>query len=244
VVYRGKDPQLPRDLAIKVLRPDRQQPDLVRRFIEEAKITSKLQHPGVVPVHSLGQMPDGRPYFTMKLIRGQNLAALLAERASPSQDLPRFLKIFEQVCQTLAYTHSQGIVHRDLKPANIMVGASCRNPKLRDPVKAVELAKQAVAAAPRNGTYWQTLAWAQYRAADWKAAIASMEKVKELGSPGDSIEWFLLAMAHQRLGKKDEARKWYEAAVKWMERNNPNDEQLRRCRAEAAELLGIKQTKD
>jgi serine/threonine-protein kinase len=96
VVYRGKDPQLPRDLAIKVLRPDRQQPDLVRRFIEEAKITSKLQHPGVVPVHSLGQMPDGRPYFTMKLIRGQNLAALLAERASPSQDLPRFLKIFEQ----------------------------------------------------------------------------------------------------------------------------------------------------
>jgi len=122
VVYRGKDPQLPRDLAIKVLRPDRQQPYLVRRFIEEAKITGKLQHPGVVPVHNLGQMPDGRPYFTMKLIRGQTLAALLAGRASPSQDLPRFLKIFEQVCQTLAYAHSQEIVHRDLKPANIMVG--------------------------------------------------------------------------------------------------------------------------
>ena len=124
VVYRGKDPQLPRDLAIKVLRPDRQdQPELVRRFIEEAKITGKLQHPGVVPVYSLGQMPDGRPYFTMKLIRGHTLAALLVERASPSQDLPRFLKVFEQVCQTLAYAHSQEIIHRDLKPANIMVGA-------------------------------------------------------------------------------------------------------------------------
>ena len=124
VVYRGKDPQLPRDLAIKVLRPDRQdRPDLVRRFIEEAKITGKLQHPGVVPIHSLGQMPDGRPYFTMKLILGQTLAVLLAERDSPSEDLPRFLKIFEQVCQTLAYAHSQGIVHRDLKPGNIMVGA-------------------------------------------------------------------------------------------------------------------------
>ncbi len=124
MVYRGRDPQLPRDLAIKVLRPDRQdQPELVRRFIEEAKITGKLQHPGVVPVHALGQMPDGRPYFTMKLIQGRTLSALLAERASPSQDLPRFLKIFEQVCQTLAYTHSQEIIHRDLKPANIMVGA-------------------------------------------------------------------------------------------------------------------------
>jgi tetratricopeptide (TPR) repeat protein len=124
VVYRGKDPQLPRDLAIKVLLPEWQDhPELVRRFTEEAKITGKLQHPGVVPVHSMGQMPDGRPYFTMKLIRGQTLAEILAERASPSQDLPRFLKIFEQVCQTLAYTHSQGIVHRDLKPGNIMVGA-------------------------------------------------------------------------------------------------------------------------
>src|SRR5262249_24931370 len=117
-------PQLARDLAIKVLRPDRQdQPDLVCRFIEEAKITGKLQHPGVVPVHSMGQMPDGRPYFTMKLIRGQTLAALLAERASRGQDLPRFLKVFEQVCETLAYAHSQGIVHRDLKPSHIMVGA-------------------------------------------------------------------------------------------------------------------------
>jgi tetratricopeptide (TPR) repeat protein len=124
VVYRGKDPQLPRDLAIKVLRPEWQDhPELVRRFIEEAKITGKLQHPGVVPVHSMGQMPDGRPYFTMKLIRGHKLAALLAERASPSEDLPRFLKIFEQVCQTLAYSHSQEIIHRDLKPGNIMVGA-------------------------------------------------------------------------------------------------------------------------
>jgi hypothetical protein len=124
VVYRGKDPQLPRDLAIKVLRPEWQDhPELVRRFIKEAKITGKLQHPGVVPVHSRGQMPDGRPYFTMKLIRGQTLADLLAGRALPSHDLPHFLKIFEQVCQTLAYAHSQGVVHRDLKPGNIMVGA-------------------------------------------------------------------------------------------------------------------------
>jgi tetratricopeptide (TPR) repeat protein/serine/threonine protein kinase len=122
--------------------------------------------------------------------------------------------------------------------------ATCRDPKVRDPVKAVELAKKTVEAAPKNGIYWQTLAWAQYRAGDWRGAIASIQKVKELGSKGDSVEWFLLAMAHERQGNKQEARKWYDAAVKWMQKNSPNDEELRRFRAEAAELLGVQQTKD
>ena len=59
----------------------------------------------------------------MKLVEGRTLAALLADRASPADDLPRFLQVFEQVCQAVAYAHSQGVVHRDLKPANVMVGA-------------------------------------------------------------------------------------------------------------------------
>src|SRR5262249_39005363 len=59
----------------------------------------------------------------MKLVRGRDLAALLRERSSPTEDLPRFLQIFEQVCQALAYAHARGVIHRDLKPANIMVGA-------------------------------------------------------------------------------------------------------------------------
>ena len=68
-------------------------------------------------------MPDGRPYFTMKLIKGRTLAALLAERKDLAADRPRFLAVFEQVCQTLAYAHARGVIHRDLKPSNIMVGA-------------------------------------------------------------------------------------------------------------------------
>jgi eukaryotic-like serine/threonine-protein kinase len=124
IVYRARDPRLGRDLAVKVLRPDRLAgPALVRRFMEEAHICGQLQHPGVVPVHALGKTADGQPYFTMKLIRGRTLATFLAERSEPGQELPRFLKIFEQVCQTLGYAHSQGIIHRDLKPANIMIGA-------------------------------------------------------------------------------------------------------------------------
>src|SRR5439155_12137203 len=91
-------------------------------FLEEAQISGQLQHPGIVPVYELGAFADQRPYFTMKLVKGQTLATLLAQRGEPGQDRPRFLKVFEQVCQTLAYAHARGVIHRDLKPANVMVG--------------------------------------------------------------------------------------------------------------------------
>src|SRR5262249_49638115 len=94
-----------------------------RRFLDETRLTGRLQHPGIPPVHEQGTLDDGRPYFTMKLIRGRTLDTLLKERASPLDDLPRFVTIFGQVCQTVAYAHSQGVIHPDLKPHNIMVGA-------------------------------------------------------------------------------------------------------------------------
>jgi serine/threonine-protein kinase len=123
VVLKGRDAELGRDLAVKMLLGQHQDnPIVVQRFVEEAQIGGQLQHPGIVPVYALGRSPDGRPFFTMKLIQGQTLAQLLSDRPDPSQDLPRFLKVFEQVCQTLAYAHSQGVIHRDLKPANVMVG--------------------------------------------------------------------------------------------------------------------------
>jgi serine/threonine-protein kinase len=123
-VLKGHDPDLGRDLAVKVLLDRyRREPDLVRRFLVEAQVGGQLQHPGIVPVYDLGLLLDERPYFTMKLVRGRTLATLLAERPEPAHELPRFLKIFEQVCQTLAYAHARGVIHRDLKPANVMVGA-------------------------------------------------------------------------------------------------------------------------
>jgi serine/threonine-protein kinase len=122
-VLKGRDADLGRDLAIKVLLEKyRDQPEMTRRFVEEAQIAGQLQHPGVVPVYELGAFADRRPYFTMKLVKGRTLAALLAERSGPADDLPRFLAIFEAVCQTVAYAHARGVIHRDLKPANVMVG--------------------------------------------------------------------------------------------------------------------------
>jgi serine/threonine-protein kinase len=124
VVYRASDPDLGRDLAVKVLREEhRERPEAVLRFIEEAQITGQLQHPGIPPVHERGRLADGRPFFAMKLIQGQTLAALLKARHDPSEDLPRFLAVLTAVCQAVAYAHSRGIIHRDLKPRNVMVGA-------------------------------------------------------------------------------------------------------------------------
>jgi tetratricopeptide (TPR) repeat protein len=123
-VLRGRDPNLGRDLALKVLLADHcGRADVLQRFHEEAQIGGQLQHPGVVPVYELGRSADGLPFFTMKLVRGQTLASLLQQRTDPAQDRPRFLQIFEQVCQTVAYAHARGVIHRDLKPANVMVGA-------------------------------------------------------------------------------------------------------------------------
>ena len=124
VILRVRDRVLHRSLALKVMREEfSRRPDLTERFVMEAQIAGQMQHPGVVPVHDLGALPDGRPFFAMKLVKGKTLAELLKERAAPDQDLPRFVRIFEQICQTMAFVHSKGVIHRDLKPANIMVGA-------------------------------------------------------------------------------------------------------------------------
>jgi tetratricopeptide (TPR) repeat protein/serine/threonine protein kinase len=124
VVYRVRDSDLNRTLALKVLRPEyRHEAEMVRRFREEAQITAQLQHPTIPPIHEVGTLADGRPFLAMKLIRGLTLAQHLKDRPQPSHELPRFLGIFAQVCQALAYAHSQGVIHRDLKPSNIMVGA-------------------------------------------------------------------------------------------------------------------------
>jgi serine/threonine protein kinase/formylglycine-generating enzyme required for sulfatase activity len=121
VVYHGRDTVLSRDVAVKFLQNRYPLTSLVaRRFVDEAKITGQLQHPGIPPVHEVGELPDGRPFLVMKLIKGRTLADLIAEGAANRGSL---VAVFEQVCQAVAYAHNRGVVHRDLKPANVMVGA-------------------------------------------------------------------------------------------------------------------------
>jgi WD40 repeat protein/serine/threonine protein kinase len=107
--------------------------DLVSRFEAEAQATAQLQHPSIVPVHDVGMLPDGRPYYTMRVVTGQELRTLIdavhtvSTRAhwGSTEDGLSFLDLcdaFQQVCEAVAWAHSRGVVHRDLKPANVMVG--------------------------------------------------------------------------------------------------------------------------
>jgi serine/threonine-protein kinase len=117
--------------------------------------------------------------------------------------------------------------------------ASCPDQKIRDPREAVKHAKKAIELAPGNGNRWTTLGVAQYRNGNWKAAVESLTKSVQLRKGGDGTNYCFLAMAHWQLGEKDKARTWYDQAVAWMDQHKPQDEELRRFRAEAAELLGI-----
>ncbi len=123
-VWRARDTTLGREVAIKVMLVDpAQYPDLARRFQEEVRITAQLQHPSIVPVHDLGQTEDGYPFLVMKLIKGQTLAKLLADREQPWEHLPQLVQVFGQLAQAIGYAHSRGTIHRDLKPSNVMVGS-------------------------------------------------------------------------------------------------------------------------
>ena len=110
---------------------------------------------------------------------------------------------------------------------------------MRDPGQAVAHAKKTVELVPESRNIWNTLGAAQYRNGDWKAAVETLMKSVQLGKGGSSFHFFFLAMAHWQLGEKDKARAWYDRAVAWMDKNKPQDEELKRFRAEATVLLGL-----
>ncbi len=122
-----KDTHLGREVALKELLDqsvpgnDAMSIGSAARFLREARITGQLEHPGIVPVHELGQRADGTIYYTMKRIRGRSLASILKEKTTLQERLT-LLAVFRNVCEAVAYAHSKGVVHRDLKPDNIMVG--------------------------------------------------------------------------------------------------------------------------
>jgi tetratricopeptide (TPR) repeat protein len=115
--------------------------------------------------------------------------------------------------------------------------ATCAEPSLRDGHEAVLLAKKAVAAESRGGDWWNTLGVAYYRVGDYKAATLTLEKSMKFRSGGDSYDWFFLAMAHWKLGNREEARGWLTRGIRWLEKHKTHEEDLDRFQAEAQALL-------
>ena len=117
-VYLSEDTVLGRRVALKILDFPDDSGDLAARLLREANILARLEHPGIVPVHDAGTLADGRVFYAMKFVEGQRLDRLM-EQSAP---LPDRLRIFQRICEAVAFAHARGILHRDLKPENIMVG--------------------------------------------------------------------------------------------------------------------------
>lgn len=125
-VYYGRQLDLDRPVAIKVLEAGREfdKARFASRFLREAQVTARLDHPAIVPVYAFGSDNLGRSYYTMRLVRGRRLDEVfeLARREQDGWNRPRVLLVLLQACQAVAHAHSRNVIHRDLKPANIMVG--------------------------------------------------------------------------------------------------------------------------
>ena len=116
-VYRATDTVLGRDVALKVLSTEVEAPVLARQLADEARVLAALDHPGIVAVHDVGVLADGRPFYVMRLVRGDRLG----DRAR-TVTRGEALRLFLRVCEAVAFAHARGIVHRDLTPSNVMVG--------------------------------------------------------------------------------------------------------------------------
>ena len=117
-VYCVEDTELERKVALKVISVPDPDGTWTARLLQEARIIARLEHPGIVPVHDAGLLPDGRPYYTMKLVQGKRLD----EHVESVPSLSDRLRLFLRICDPVAFAHAHGVLHRDLKPANIMIG--------------------------------------------------------------------------------------------------------------------------
>jgi len=117
-VYLAEDRELDRRVAVKVLNTPDVNDDLKTRMVREAQIIARLEHPGIVPVHDAGTLPDGRVFYAMKLVVGNRL-----DEYAAGASLRDRLRKFQAVCDAVAFAHAHGVIHRDLKPQNIMIGS-------------------------------------------------------------------------------------------------------------------------
>jgi tetratricopeptide (TPR) repeat protein len=211
-------------------------------------------------LHTIGKLDDATDYYRTALeLDASNapaqfcLANILRVRGNPEEALVRF----QITCDLLP---------TDPNPLNGLAWelATCVEPRLRDPARAVDLGMKAVELSfkqgddrdargrDRVGNYYNTLGVAHYRVGNLQAALDALQKSLDFAGRGETRakgsderyvceDWYFLAMVHWKLNRKDEAREWYDRAVKWSEKKEPKNEELRRFKAEAATLLGIEE---
>jgi len=117
-VWLAQDTVLGRKVALKILDSAAESSEFAARLLREASVVARLEHPGIVPVHDAGVLPDGRAYYAMKYVEGTRLDQFV-QKTTP---LSERLRLFQRIAEPVAFAHSKGVLHRDLKPENIMIG--------------------------------------------------------------------------------------------------------------------------
>jgi len=205
-----------------------------RAIARDPKITWPLDERAKI-YKAVGQLEKAIPDYSKVIeIEPENSSAW-SRRAKAYRDLHQYEKAINDYSKAIALNSKAPEPLNDLA----QLFSHSMDPRFRNAGKAVGLAKKAVELAPQEANCWNTLGVASYRAGDWKAAISALEKSTKLHKGGDSFDCFFLAMARWQSGDKKEARKLYDLAVQWMEKNQPKNEDLGRFRAEAESLLNI-----
>ncbi len=189
--------------------------------------------------------PAGKKLLQVRVELGE--AAALIQAQACEQQGRGYFKAAQWAKAIAAYSKAVDLDPRGACAQNNLgwLLATCPESKFRNPGRAVGAATRAVELTPQEGNAWNTLGVARYRARDWEGAIAALEKSDNLlGGKEFSYNGFFLALAHWQRGHKEQARTCYDRAVRWMEQNSPQHEELRRFRAEAAALLQVNPSKD
>jgi tetratricopeptide (TPR) repeat protein len=182
--------------------------------------------------------PDGSNY-RIELARTHRLrGVLLHSLGQPAAAEPELAKTVD-LLQTAALQTGD----KELLNELAWFLADCQCSKFRDPTRAIRYAKQAIALAPEDRRFWNTLGVAHYRAGDLSAAAAALRKSMDLKAGGDPYDWFFLAMIHWQQGDRAEAHAWFDKSVAWMYTNTLMTEELIRYQAEAAAMLGREDAK-
>jgi tetratricopeptide (TPR) repeat protein len=261
-----------RKVALKIIKAGMDSRHVLACFEAERQALALMDHPHIAKVLDAGATLEGRPYFVMELVKGQPITqgiklleeTLALQKAKLGPDHPSTLASMYDLAtahgrighyaeevkfleQTLPLQRAKlGPDHPStMRSLNNLAWAlpNCTDAKVRDPARAAKLAKEAIQLAPRERAFWNTLGVAHLRAAEWQAARAALEQAMELGNGGNPKDWFPLAMVHWQLSKRDEARKWYERAIEWMEKNQPQDPEVRAFQVETEQMLGVQKKK-
>jgi serine/threonine protein kinase/tetratricopeptide (TPR) repeat protein len=206
------------------------------RFVE-AEQCSRLALHGYAIL--LGDSPHRAEFRDRLASEHYRLGRILSALDRIAEAVPMFRSAAEHYRQ-LAGKDMHREAYRSAQAASLNAAAwllaTAEAETLRDPDLAVELARQSVELVDSKAEHWNTLGIAQYRAGDFAAALEALERSMALGNGGNGCDWFFLSMTHWKLGEQDEARRWYQAAIEWMDTHAPEDRELQRFRAEAQEL--------